>query len=127
MTSNIELIQKHTVHLSDLDHKISEAQKIVDEQCKNNENSQTVSQVLNTFKKWIQFFYLPVTIEADDSTSKMAVDLKTMYDTDMKKLFDNLYIDLVCKACEVDDEDLYIDEWDYRVVLQKCQKRAQNG
>ena len=117
MNSNTELIQRYKKQLSDLDQKILEAQRIVDEQCQNKGQNQTVSDVLNTFKKWIQFFYLRVTIEADEATSKLAVDLKMMYGTDMKKLFDVLYKDLVCKACEVNDEDLSIDEGDYSQTL----------
>ena len=117
------MIHDYEIQLSDLDHRISEAQIIVQKQNTLTNKSQTVSEVLNTFKNWIQFFYLPGITEADVATSKLSFDLKKMYGTGMTKMFDDLYINLVREACEVDENDLWGDECDEPLTL--IEKQAQ--
>ena len=86
-------------HLTELERNNEDAQKLVDEK------SQNPHEVINNFKKWIQYLYLSVITEAEYDTSTLVTNLKKMYDSEMSNVFEGLFNRLVRDAVEVQEED----------------------
>ena len=91
-------------HLTELERNNEDAQKLVDEK------SQNPHEVINNFKKWIQYLYLSVITEAEYDTSTLVTNLKKMYDSEMSNVFEGLFNRLVRDAVEVQEEDWNEDE-----------------